>query len=89
MPDIELRFGRDMLVLSAPVDATLARQGIDAALDRQYLNLMEGFEIESSIREVAASAETREKPEKSEKRLALWQKRDYNRYIPTIRRTMP
>ena len=30
----------------------------------QYLNLMEGFEIESSIREVTASAETREKPEK-------------------------
>ncbi len=37
----------------------------------QYLNLMEGFEIESSIREVAASAETREKPEKSEKKACI------------------
>ena len=41
MPDIELRFHHDMLVLSAPADAVLARQGIDAARDRQYLNLME------------------------------------------------
>lgn len=41
MPDIQLRFQKDMLVLSAPVDATLARQGIDAQRDRQYLNLME------------------------------------------------
>ena len=41
MADIQLRFHRDMLVLSAPVDALLARQGIDAARDRQYLNLME------------------------------------------------
>ena len=37
MPDIQLRFHRDMLVLSAPIDALLARQGVDAALDRQYL----------------------------------------------------
>ena len=29
MPDIELRFDKDMLVLSAPIDAVLARQGID------------------------------------------------------------
>ena len=50
MPDIELRFGRDMLVLSAPVDATLARQGIDAALDRQYLNLMEPDAITDVLR---------------------------------------
>ena len=41
MPDIQLRFHKDMLVLSAPVDTTLARQGIHAARDRQYLNLME------------------------------------------------
>lgn len=50
MPDIELRFGRDMLVLSAPVDAALARQGIDAALDRQYLNLMEPDAITDALR---------------------------------------
>ena len=41
MPDIELRFQKDMLVLSSPVDAMLARQGVDAARDREYLNLME------------------------------------------------
>ena len=28
MPDIELRLGHDMLVLSAPIDATLARTAI-------------------------------------------------------------
>lgn len=41
MADIELRFHRDMLVLSAPLDAAFARQGVDVARDRQYLNLME------------------------------------------------
>jgi len=41
MPDIQLRFNKDMLVLSAPVDVTLSRQGINVARDRQYLNLME------------------------------------------------
>lgn len=50
MSDIELRFGHDMLVLSAPIDATLARQGIDAARDRQYLNLMEPDAIADALR---------------------------------------
>ena len=50
MPDIDLRFGRDMLVLSAPLDATLARQGIDAPRDRQYLNLMEPDAIIDAFR---------------------------------------
>ena len=50
MPDIDLRFGRDMLVLSAPLDATLARQGIDAPRDRQYLNLMEPDAIVDAFR---------------------------------------
>ena len=58
MPDIELRFGRDMLVLSAPVDAMLARQGIDVARDRQYLNLMEPDAIADALRlEVLAGAQ--------------------------------
>ena len=48
MPDIQLRFQKDMLVLSSPVDAMLARQGVDAARDREYLNLMEP----DSIRDV-------------------------------------
>ena len=58
MPDIELRLGHDMLVLSAPIDATLARQGIDAALDRQYLNLMEPDAVSDALRlEVLAGAQ--------------------------------
>ena len=50
MPDIQLRFHHDMLVLSAPIDVTLARQGIDAARDRQYLNLMEPDSIRDALR---------------------------------------
>ena len=58
MPDIQLRFQKDMLVLSAPVDATLARQGINVALDREYLNLMEPDAIEDALKlEVAAGAQ--------------------------------
>lgn len=50
MPDIELRFGQDMLVLSSPIDSTLTRQGIDASRDRQYLNLMEPDVIADAFR---------------------------------------
>ena len=58
MPDIQLRFHHDMLVLSAPVDAMLAKQGIDAARDRQYLNLMEPDSIRDILRlEVMAGAQ--------------------------------
>ncbi len=58
MPDIELRFHHDMLVLSAPVDVVLARQGIDAARDRQYLNLMEPDVIHDALQmELVAGAQ--------------------------------
>ena len=50
MPDIQLRFHHDMLVLSAPVDVTLSRQGINAARDRQYLNLMEPDVVTDAMR---------------------------------------
>ena len=33
MPDIALRFDKDMLVVSAPVSAALARQGVDVDRD--------------------------------------------------------
>ena len=57
MPDIELRFNKDMLVLSAPIDAMLARQGIDSSRDRQYLNLMEPDVIHDALNlEVVAGA---------------------------------
>lgn len=58
MADIELRFHRDMLVLSAPIDEALARQGINAARDRQYLNLMEPDVVRDALRlELAAGAQ--------------------------------
>ena len=58
MPDIQMRFHKDMLVLSAPIDALLARQGIDAARDRQYLNLMEPDSISDALKlEAAAGAQ--------------------------------
>lgn len=58
MPDIELRFNRDMLVLSAPLDAALERQGFDAERDRQYLNLMESDSVLDAMRmEAAAGAQ--------------------------------
>lgn len=41
MPDIELRFQRDMLVLSSPVATTLERQGVDLDQDREFINLIE------------------------------------------------
>ncbi len=41
MADIEMRFGKDMLVLSGSIDAALERQGVNMDADRQYLNLFE------------------------------------------------
>lgn len=42
MPDIALRFHKDPLVLSAPLDELLARQGVeDAASQQEYLALIE------------------------------------------------
>lgn len=49
MPDIQLRLDKDMLVVSAPLDAALARQGFDIARDRQYLNLMEPDAIADAL----------------------------------------
>ncbi len=58
MPDIELRFDKDMLVLSAPIDAVLARQGVDSARDRQYLNLMEPDVVQDALNlEMVAGAQ--------------------------------
>lgn len=49
MADIQLRFGKDMLVLSAPVDETLALQGIDVTIDLPYLILMEPDTISDAL----------------------------------------
>ncbi|MEG1906684.1 MAG: methionine synthase [Gordonibacter sp.] len=50
MPDISLRFHKDMLVLSAPLTAVLARQGIDTARDLEYLNLVEPEAVRDALR---------------------------------------
>ena len=39
MPDITLRFHKDMLVLSSPVAVVLARQGFDVEHDLEFANL--------------------------------------------------
>ena len=49
MPDIALRFNKDMLVLSAPVENALARQGIDVASDLEYHLAMEPESIHDAL----------------------------------------
>ena len=39
MPDIQMRFHQDMLVLSGRQDAVLARQGVDVERDREGIRL--------------------------------------------------
>ena len=41
MPDIAMRFDLDILVVSAPLDEALKRQGADLARDRNYMALFE------------------------------------------------
>lgn len=50
MPDIEMRFNRDMLVLSAPVDEVLSRQGVDIEHDREFLSLIEPEAVREAYR---------------------------------------
>lgn len=50
MPDIELRFHKDMLVLSAPVAPVLARQGFDVEHDLEYANLVEPEAVRDVLR---------------------------------------
>lgn len=50
MADIQMRFHKDMLVVSAPLDAALAAQGIAVEYDRPYLNLVEQDSLEDALR---------------------------------------
>ena len=50
MPDIQLRFHRDMLVLSSPVAPVLARQGFTEVGDVEYATLMEPEAVEDALR---------------------------------------
>lgn len=50
MPDINLRFHRDMLVLSAPLTPVLARQGFNVGQDEEYAVLFEPEIIRNALR---------------------------------------
>ena len=50
MPDIQLRFHKDMLVLSAPVDAALASRGFDDLGERELLLVSEPETIVEPLR---------------------------------------
>lgn len=50
MPDIEMRFNKDMLVLSSPLQAVLARQGVDVARDMEYLTVVEPEAVRDAMR---------------------------------------
>ncbi|OUO88982.1 methionine synthase [Gordonibacter sp. An230] len=50
MPDIALRFHKDMLVLSSPVIPVLARQGFDIERDLEYACLVEPEAVRDALR---------------------------------------
>lgn len=50
MPDIALRFHKDMLVLSAPIDAVLARQGFDVNQGLEFASLVEPEAVREALR---------------------------------------
>lgn len=50
MPDIQMRFDKDMLVLSSPLEAVLARQGVDVQADLEYLVLIEPDALRDTVR---------------------------------------
>lgn len=57
MADIQLRFHHDMLVLSAPIDYALARQGVDVNDDFEFTSLIEPEMAADALRlEVLAGA---------------------------------
>lgn len=58
MPDIALRFRKDMLVLSSPIEVALARQGVDVERDMGFVTLIEPDSLHEALRlEVMAGAQ--------------------------------
>lgn len=49
MPDIQMRFDKDMLVLSTPLDYQLSSQGFEGLTDREYVVLNEPELIEEAF----------------------------------------
>lgn len=50
MADIALRFYKDMLVLSSPVEPVLARQGVDVERDLEFVMLFESDSLRDALR---------------------------------------
>ncbi len=50
MADIELRFHKDMLVLSAPIAYALERQGVDVQTEAEYMSLVEPETMRDALR---------------------------------------
>lgn len=50
MPDIQMRFDKDMLVLSASLRSVLARQGVDVDRDLEYMLLVEPEALRDTVR---------------------------------------
>ena len=50
MADIQLRFHKDMLVLSAPIDYALSQQGVDMETQAEYVSLVEPETMRDALR---------------------------------------
>lgn len=50
MPDLALRFGKDMLVVSSPIQEALRRAGIESVCDQALALLVEPETIEEAYR---------------------------------------
>lgn len=50
MPDIAMRFNKDMLVLSSPLQTALQRQGVDVDRDLEYFLLVEPEAVRDAMR---------------------------------------
>ena len=50
MPDIALRFHKDMLVVSSPIAAALARQGVDVDRDLELMTILEPDSLQEAMR---------------------------------------
>ena len=75
MPDIALRFHKDMLVLSSPVAVVLARQGFDVEHDLEFANLVEPEAVRDALRlnkMAGASWRTRKASRLLVWRIAAW-----------------
>lgn len=74
MPDIALRFDKDMLVVSAPVSAALARQGVDVDRDLELMTVLEPDSIQEAMRleSMAGANVLRRAPRES--RLLEWRR---------------